>query len=229
VAERAIRRAGGTPAGVTDIAPTNGDGSSVLGFATLDVKTLSSSSSVPRQQIVQAYKTQACRKARVRVRKPAVIRKFVRVGALRLRRDVITTRPRIVSGYRCTSTTRRSQTRALPPEIDLRINDRTIAWELGPRFPVDGTRWDLETAILQDIIGAGGAPAGATCDTATPNSSSAAAPGDWWRSTAEVRRSRCLAGGGPNVTRTRTQRAAGGQTLEHRAGDGLADDVQKLP
>ncbi|MEA2181832.1 MAG: hypothetical protein QOF69_1017 [Solirubrobacteraceae bacterium] len=216
VAGRAIRRAGGTPAGVSNIAPSNGDGNSVLGFAPLGAGTLSSSSRTPRRQIMRSYKVQTCRRARVRVRKPAVIRKFVRVGRLRLRRDVITTRARNVSGFRCTTRRRAGRTSTLPPELDLRINDRTIAWEFGPRFPVDGTRWDLETAILQNVIGAGGAPPGAPCDTATPDGLGAA-PGDWWRSSAEVRRSRCLAGGSPNVKETRTLRGTAGKEIVLRA------------
>jgi hypothetical protein len=229
VAERAIRRAGGTTAGVTDIAPANGDGNTVLGFATLGVRTLSSSNSTARRRVVQAYKIRTCRRARVRVRKQAVIRKLVRARGPRLRRDVIKSRRRTVSGYRCASTTRPSQTSALAPELDLRFNDRTIAWEFGPRFPADGTRLDLETAILQNVMAAGGAPAGASCDTATPNSSAGAAPGDWWRSTAEVRRSRCVVGGPFNLQKTRTLRSAGGHAVVHRVGGPPAEDVQDLP
>jgi hypothetical protein len=170
VAERAIRRAGGTPAGLTDIAPANGDGNTVLGFATLGFRTLSSSNTTPRRQVVEPYRIQACGKARMRVRARAVVRRSVRVGRLRLRRDIVKTRRRNVSGYRCTSENRPSQTTPLAPELDLRINDGAIAWEFGPRFPADGKRTDLETAILQNVMAAGGAPFGARCDTATPDS-----------------------------------------------------------
>ena len=107
VAERAIRRAGGTPAGLTNVAPVAGDRQTVLGFAGLRDGVLSSWGTVARRQSVAAHTVRSCRVARVRVRRPVVLRRTVTSGGLRLRRDVVQTKVRSVSGFRCTSRTAR--------------------------------------------------------------------------------------------------------------------------
>lgn len=226
VATRAIRRAGGTPAGVTDAAPSSGDGVSVLGFAPLGVGTLSSATRLPRQQILQPYVVFACRKANKRMRRQVILRRTVRRSGRRLRRDLIRTRTRTVSGFTCMRSTRPGATAAFAPEVDLRINQQSLAWEFGPKFPTDGTRWDLETAILQDVMS--GLPEGSACDVATPNTSAGASPGDWWRSTAEVQRTRCLSGESNTAASTRRLRSGGATSTVHRAA-GLPYDVKLLP
>jgi len=226
VATRAIRRAGGTPADATDVAPTSGDGVSVLGFASLGTDTLSSVSRVPRSQVVEAYTVSSCRRATRRVRRQVVIRRVVRRRGLRLRRDVVQTRARSVRGFRCTKSTRPATTTSIAPEIDLRVNDGSVAWELGPKLPTDGTRWDLETALLQDIMT--GLPRGSACDATTPNTSAGVQPGDWWRSSAEVRRTRCEAGTSNSAASTRRLRAGAGATTMHLVG-GRPADVRALP
>ena len=149
---------------------------------------------VPRRQSVPGTRVRSCRVARVRVRRPVVLRRTVTRGGLRLRRDVVQTKLRTMSGFRCTSRKRAARTASIAPELDVRVSETAVAWEFGPRLPVDGTRWDLESALLQTLAGASGAPTGGRCDTATPNSSTGLSPGDWWRSVAEVRRTRCVAG-----------------------------------
>jgi hypothetical protein len=194
VAERAIRRAGGTPAGLTNVAPVAGDRQSVLGFAALRDGVLTNSGTVARRRSVPAHSVRSCRVARVRVRRPVVLRRTVTSGGLRLRRDAVQAKTRIMSGFRCTSRRRAAKTARIAPELDVRVSDTSVAWEFGPRLPADGTRWDLESALLQTLAGASGAPTGGRCDTTTPNSSTGLSPGDWWRSVAEVRRTRCVAG-----------------------------------
>jgi hypothetical protein len=194
VAERAIRRAGGTPGGLTNAAPVPGDRRMVLGFAGLRDGVLAAWGTVARRQSVAAHTVRSCRAARVRVRRPVVLRRTVTSGGLRLRRDVVQTQVRTVSGFACTSRRRAAKTARVAPELDVRVSETAVAWEFGPRLPVDGTRWDLESALLQTLAAASGAPTGGACDTTTPNSSTGLSPGDWWRSRAEVRRSRCLAG-----------------------------------
>ena len=61
VADRAIRRAGGTPAGLTNVAPVPGDGQTVLGFAGLRDGVLSSWGTVARRQSVAGL--HACARA----------------------------------------------------------------------------------------------------------------------------------------------------------------------
>ncbi len=194
VAERAIHRAGGTPAGLTNVAPVPGDRQTVLGFAGLRDGVLSSWGMVARRQSVAAHTVRTCRVARVRVRRPLVLRRTVTRGGLPLRRDVVQTKVRTVSGFQCTSRKRAKRTASVAPELDVRVSDTAVAWEFGPRLPSDGTRWDLESALLQTLAAASGAPTGGRCDTTTPNSSTGLSPGDWWRSAAEVRRTRCVAG-----------------------------------
>jgi hypothetical protein len=194
VAERAIRRAGGTPAGLTNAAPVPGDRLTVLGFAGLRDGVLASWGTVARRQSVAAHTVHSCRAARVRVRRPVVLRRTVTRGGLRLRRDVVQTKVRTVSGFACASRRRAAKTARIAPELDVRVSETAVAWEFGPRLPVDGTRWDLESALRQTLAAASGAPTGGACDTTTPNSSTGLSPGDWWRSVAEVRRSRCMAG-----------------------------------
>jgi hypothetical protein len=108
-----------------------------------------------------------------------------------------------------------------------------VAWELGPRLPTDGTRWDLETALLQTLASASGAAAGGTCDATTPNSAGGLSPGDWWRARTEVRRSRCVSG---TQNRAAPMAAARRAPPPARASDGgqlraagLPGDVQALP
>ena len=226
VATRAIRRAGGTPVDVADVAPTSGDGVSVLGFASLGTGTLSSVTRTPRRQVVEAYGVSSCRRATRRVRRQIVVRRVLRRRGLRLRRDVVQTRTRSVRGFACTKSTRPATTTSIAPEIDLRINQDSIAWELGPKLPTDGTRWDLETAVLQDIMT--GLPRGSACDATTPNTSAGVQPGDWWRSTTEVRRTRCESGTSNSAASTRRLRSGGAATTLHLAG-GLPADVRTLP
>ncbi len=216
VAERAIRRAGGTPAGVTTAAPVAGDGKTVLGFAGLRDGVLTSWGTAALHESVPAYTVRSCRSTRVRVLREAVLRRTVRSGSLRLRRDSIRTEGRAVRGYRCKRRRIAARSGEIAPELDVRVSDTAVAWELGPRLPVDGTRWDLESALLRTLASASGAPTGSACDTATPNSSAGLSPGDWWRSSSEVRRTRCLAG-------TSNRAALGGGTARPRsvpAGDG---------
>ena len=222
VAERAIRRAGGTPAGLTDAAPAPGDGRTVLGFAGLRDGVLTSWGAVARRRSVPAYSVRACRAARLRVRRPVVARRTVVRGGLRLRRDVVQTKPRTVRGYRCTSRRRAARTASIAPELDVRVSQTAVAWEFGPRLPADGTRWDLESALLQTLASASGAPTGMACDTTTPNSSTGLSPGDWWRSAAEVRRSRCVAGTANAAAPVLAPRAA-------PAATGAAGDGRELP
>jgi hypothetical protein len=227
VATRAIQRAGGTPLGVTNNPPTSGDGVSVMGFAPLGVGVLTSATRVPRQQVLQPYAVASCRKKTVHVRRQVVIHKVKHQRGRRLRRDVVQTKTRSVSGFACTSSPRPAVTAAIASEVDLQVNQQTLAWEFGPKFPTDGTRTDLETALLQDVMS--GTPEGTSCDTTTPNSSSGASPGDWWRSAAEVSRARCVSGATNTVaTTTRKLRSGGGQTTVHRTG-ALGPDVQPLP
>ena len=194
VAERAIRRAGGTPAGLTNVAPVPGDRQTVLGFAGLRDGVLAAWGTVARRQSVATHTVRSCRAARVRVRRPVVVRRTVTRGGLRLRRDVVQTKVRSVSGFECASRKRAARTANIAPELDVRVSETAVAWEFGPRLPADGTRWDLESALLQTLASASGAPTGGRCDTTTPNSSTGLSPGDWWRSVAEVRRTRCVAG-----------------------------------
>ena len=128
-------------------------------------------------------------------------------------------------GYACATSTRPATTTAIAPEVDLRINQQAIAWELGPKLSTDGTRWDLETALLQDVMT--GLPQGSACDTTTPNTSSGASPGDWWRSSTEAQRTRCEQGASNTAASTRGLRAGGGDTTLHVAG-GRPADVQAL-
>ena len=230
VATRAIARAGGTPVDVTSAPPVSGDGQSVLGFAPLDVGVLTTSSRLPQDQVLQSYRVPSCRAAKVRLRRQVVLRRSVRRGGRRLRRDVIATRTRTVPGYRCTTATKPEARTAIAPELDLRINEASVAWELGPRLPTDGTRWDLETSLLQAVMSAGGAPAGAPCDTTTPNTSDGSAPGDWWRSSTEVSRAGCTALATTARVATRTLRRGGGRgrTVVHRAS-GVPGDVRIAP
>ncbi len=230
VAERAIRRAGGTPAGLTNVAPVPGDRQTVLGFAGLRDGVLASWGTVARRQSVAAYTVRSCRAARVRVRRPVVLRRIVTRAGLRLRRDVVRTKVRTMSGLKCASRRRAARTASVAPELDVRVSETSVAWEFGPRLPADGTRWDLESALLQTLAAASGAPTGGACDTTTPNSSTGLSPGDWWRSAAEVRRSRCVAGSSnsaaPAVTPRRaptSSPAAGGDGQELLAA-GLPDD-----
>ena len=226
VAERAIRRAGGTPAGLTDAAPVPGDGRTVLGFAALRDGVLTSWGAVARRQSVPAYSVRSCRAARVRVLRPVVARRTVSRGGLRLRRDVVQTKLRTVSGYRCTSRRRAARRARIAPELDVRVSQTAVAWEFGPRLPADGTRWDLESALLQTLASAGGAPTGIACDTTTPNSSTGLSPGDWWRSVGEVRRSRCVAGTANTAAPVVARRAAPAAAA---AGDGRELPAAGLP
>lgn len=228
VATRAIARAGGTPAGVTNAPPVSGDGQSVLGFAPLDVGVLTTSSRLPQEQGLQSYRVPSCRSAKVRVRRQVVLRRYVRRSGRRLRRDVIATRTRTVPGYRCTTATKPATRNAIAPELDLRINEASVAWELGPRLPTEGTRWDLETSLLQAVMSAGGAPAGGPCDTTTPNTSDGSAPGDWWRSSTEVSRAGCTSLATSAHAATHTLRRGGGRTVVQRAS-GVPGDVRIVP
>ena len=226
VAERAIRRAGGTPAGLTNVAPVPGDRRTVLGFAALRDGVLSSWGTVARRQAVPKYKVRSCRVARVRVRRPVVLRRTVTRGGLRLRRDVVQTKVRTVSGFTCTTRTRPAKTARIAPELDVRISETAVAWEFGPRLPADGTRWDLESALLQTLAGASGAPTGGRCDTTTPNSSTGLSPGDWWRSAAQVRRTRCAAGTSNSEAPAVAQRSA---PVSSPAGEGRELPAAGLP
>jgi hypothetical protein len=229
VATRAITRAGGVAVDLTSAPPTNGDGLSVLGFAPLDVGILTTSSSLPQSQTLAAYGVASCRAATVRVRRQVVLRRFVRRSGLRLRRDVIKTRTRAVPGFKCTTTRRPSSSAPVAPELDLRINEVAIAWEFGPRLPTYGTRWDLETALLQAVMSAGGAPAGTACDTTTPNSAGGAAPGDWWRSSTEVSRAGCTALASTALAARHSARSRGGRTTTVHRASGLPGDVRVVP
>jgi hypothetical protein len=229
VAERAIRRAGGTPAGLTNAAPVPGDHQTVLGFSGLRDGVLTSWGTVARRQSVPAHTVRSCRVARVRVLRPVVLRRTVSSGGLRLRRDVVQTKVRTVSGFQCTSRRRAARTAGIAPELDVRVNEISVAWELGPRLPADGTRWDLESALLQTLAGASGAPTGGRCDTTTPNSSTGLSPGDWWRSVAEVRRSRCVAGSSNTESPVVALRRAPSSSVPPAAGDGHELPAAGLP
>ena len=112
----------------------------------------------------------------------------------------------------------------------MRVSETSVAWEFGPRLPADGTRWDLESALLQTLAGASGAPTGGRCDTTTPNSSTGLSPGDWWRSVAEVRRTRCVAGtSNGEAPAAALRRAASSPPPPAPAGDGQELPAAGLP
>jgi len=212
----------GPPASQTTTPPVTGDGQTVLGFATLSAGILTTSNRVAQVRTLLAYSTARCSRAKVRVRRWIVQKRFTRRG---LRRDIVRKRTRTVGGYRCRNTTHPARNIPIAPEIDLRVNTHGSTWEFGPAFPVLGTKWDLETALLQLVMGAGGAPAGTACDATTPNTASGVAPGDWWRSSGEVRRLRCQSGVGTNTER-RSARSSGGSAAKvHRATGAPTGDV----
>jgi hypothetical protein len=206
VVARAVARAGGSYGGVADRRAVSGDGVSVVGFRRLQ-GFVYKAQTVAGQHHRSAYTRDSCAAAILPFEGRAVRKRTIRRRAggrtLRLRRDVLRSTTLRLPGHRCTTRAFQDELGAPARELDVQLQSLSLAWELGPALPVDGSRYDLETAVLSAFAATGADPAAERCSVATP-----AAPGfvagDWWRSAAQVRRAGCQTSGARAARTTRT-------------------------